>query len=243
MPSPRSRSFSFVVAVAVASAASAAFAACTSNGNVVIDDDASTSSRDGGTSIDSAIPKRDSATADDSSTGYDPSKVCAQELAYLQACGVEAKDVNCTATGFEAWCKENQTKVDSEQRARARAQCLVAPNCASRDRNACIYDVYNTLTLGPAQQKLVADYCQTCEPGVATCTTTKSRYDSSAGPASVDDIYIAAWELAEPLVNEIDRKCTGAAFADAGADAGTCAKRFAACAGDVYVDALPDCPK
>jgi len=239
MPILRPRSF--VLVLSLSSVSAAAIVACTGNGNVAVDDDASTSTRDGSTAVDATATK-DSAATTDAAT-FDPSKVCAQELAYFQTCDVDPKDITCTATNFEAWCKENQTKVDSEQRTRARAACLVAKNCAKNARNACIYTTYNTLTPSAAQAKLVADYCQTCEPGVATCATAHTRYDEAAGPDSIDDLYLAAWELADPLVTTIDQKCTGAAFADAGADAGTCARRFAICAADVYVDALPNCPK
>lgn len=237
----RSRPFVCLFAVWSSVVALAGVASCTSNGSVTIDDEAGTSTRDASTTADGAV-KKDASTTADGAVAFDPTKVCAQELAYFTTCNVDPKDVTCTAAKFEPWCKDSQEKVDSEQRTIARAKCLVAANCDPALKNACIYSTYNTLALSTAQQKLVADYCQTCEPGVATCAAAHTVYDPAAGPKSVDDLYIAAWELATPLVNAIDQKCTGAAIADAGADAGTCARRFATCAADIYIDALPNCP-
>jgi hypothetical protein len=56
----------------------------------------------------------------------------------------------------------------------------------------------------------------------------------------VPDIFIAAWELSDPLTSDIDTKCTGSAL-DGGADAG-CVRAFADCAGGLYIDRLPNCP-
>jgi hypothetical protein len=212
--------------------------ACTGNGTVDIDDDAS-ATRDA-----SATPQ-DAAGKDggDAQAPFDPGAVCAQELAYFTTCKVDPKDVNCGVEKFEAWCKDNQTKTESDQLVRAKASCLVAKNCSEESRKGCIYESYAAQGLSPAQKKLVDDYCATCEPGVPTCATAHTTYDPKKGIDSIDDLFIAAWELAEPLVAQIHAKCTGPAIADAGADAGTCERRFAQCAGGIYVDALPNCPK
>jgi hypothetical protein len=62
-------------------------------------------------------------------------------------------------------------------------------------------------------------------------------------------VFVAAWELSDTLDDEIRTKCTGtaldagvAAALDAGGDAAPCYKAFDNCAGDLYVNALPDCP-
>ena len=84
-------------------------------------------------------------------------------------------------------------------------------------------------------------YCAQCEPSdTAGCATRAIAYDSSAGAT---DLFIAAWELSDALVDEIRTQCTGVADSgpgDGGADA--CAKAFGDCSGGIYVDHLPDCP-
>ena len=213
---------------------------CATNGNVAVEDDA-TVSRDAAGTTDAS--PADGAVTGDGATTFDPSKVCAQELAYFEICKIDPKDINCTTAKFEAWCKGTQSATDSEQRVRAKANCLDAKHCNPTSLKSCIYETYNTLALTPAQSKLAADYCATCEPGSASCATSHTTYSPAKGPGSIDDLYLAAWELSEKLVVAIDQKCTGPAIAYAGADAGTCDRRFARCAGDLYIDALPDCPK
>ncbi len=218
--------------------------ACTSNGAVIADEDASTTTVP---RTDAAPPPVDSGPSVDARTdgpaSFDPSKVCAQELEYFAVCKTPPNDINCTATKFEAWCTLNQAATDSAQRVRARAACLDAKHCTSSVLKDCLYKSYGTQQQTPAQAKLVADYCATCEPADATCATRKIAYDAAKGPSSIDDVYLAAWELSEALTVAIDQKCTGPAIADAGADAGSCQKRFGNCAGSLFVDALPDCPK
>ncbi len=226
--------------VTFAAAASALYACSTGNGDVDIDDE-NGPGREAGTTTgtDSSTAKTDSSTTTgDSSAPFDPSKVCAQELAYLNVC---KKPVECAAN-FEAWCKTNQAATDSEQRVRAKAACLDVTHCDKASRDDCIYKSYNTQKLSANQQKLLDDYCATCEPGVSSCAQ-KYVYSETKGPDSVDDIYIAVWELSDALVTQADQKCTGPAVADAGSDAGTCARRFAVCAGNLFVDALTVCPK
>ncbi len=235
----RSRPIVVLSALVVGLAAATAAVACTSNGNVIEDEEAGTTREAGTPTPDAKAP--DGGSLDGSA--FDPSKVCAQELAYFDACKIDPKEVNCTPAKFEAWCSTNQSATDSAQRVRAKAACLDVKHCNASDLKGCIYETYNTLSLSPAQTKLVADYCATCEPGSSACAQNHVKYNPSKGPGSIDDLYLAAWELSENLVVAIDQKCTGAAVADAGADAGTCDRRFAQCAGGLFVDALPDCPK
>jgi hypothetical protein len=61
-------------------------------------------------------------------------------------------------------------------------------------------------------------------------------------PSSVSDLFVAAWELSDSLVDQVRTMCTGSAL-DAGSADGGCASAFSDCAGGVYVDSLPDCPK
>jgi hypothetical protein len=230
--------------VTFVAAASALYACSTGNGDVDIDD-VNAPGREAGTTTgtDSSTSKTDSSTTTgDSAAPFDPSKVCAQELAYFNVCKKSPTDINCTAAGYEAWCKINQDATDSEQRVRAKAACLDVSHCDKASLADCIYKSYNTQKLSANQQKLLTDYCATCEPGVASCAQ-KYVYSETKGPDSVDDVYIAVWELSDALVTQADQKCTGPAVADAGSDAGTCARRFAVCAGNLYVDALPACPK
>lgn len=230
--------------VTFVAAASALYACSTGNGDVDIDD-VNAPGREAGTTTggDSSTSKNDSSTTTgDASAPFDPSKVCAQELAYFNVCKKSPTDINCTAAGYEAWCKINQDATDSEQRVRAKAACLDVAHCDKASLADCIYKSYNTQKLSANQQKLLTDYCATCEPGVASCAQ-KYVYSETKGPDSVDDVYIAVWELSDALVTQADQKCTGPAVADAGSDAGTCARRFAVCAGNLYVDALPACPK
>ncbi len=231
--------------VALAAVPLSSVYACTTNGTVIPDEDATSTTVP---RTDGASPPTDSATGGDAArpdapASFDPTKVCAQELEYFAACKAPPGDINCTAARFEAWCTLNQAATDSAQRVRARAACLDVKHCDPNLLKDCLYKSYSTQQQTPAQAKLVADYCATCEPGDSTCPTRKIAYDAAKGPNSIDDVYLAAWELSEALTVAIDQKCTGPAIADAGADAGSCQKRFGNCAGGLFIDALPDCPK
>lgn len=230
--------------VAFAAVPAASLYACTTNGTVIADDDATSPTVP---RTDAASPPPVDAATDsartDAPASFDPAKVCAQELEYFAACKAPPNDINCTAAKYEAWCTLNQAATDSDQRVRARAACLDVKRCDPNLLKDCLYKSYGTQQQSPAQAKLVADYCATCEPGDATCATRKIAYNPANGPSSIDDVFLAAWELSEPLTVAIDQKCTGPAIADAGADAGSCQKRFGNCAGSLFVDALPDCPK
>jgi len=166
---------------------------------------------------------------------------CELTRAYLVACG---GDLTCGDAKFDAWCKSNDDAINSAAFRRAEAMCLTKDNCDSKKRRHCEYESYGSATPTAAQTQVVTAYCQTCEPGdQAGCATRKTSYDGAKGTDSVDDVFVAAWELADPIVDEIRTRCTGSAL-DAGADAadGGCLKAFANCAGGIYVDRLPDCP-
>lgn len=163
-----------------------------------------------------------------------PVDVCEAERASAIACDV-AGQLTCGADGFVAWCRERTTKVDSAERERALAACLPGSSCDNASFKDCVYAREAKDTPTAAQKELVTSYCATCAPGDASCAAKAVRYD---GPKSVTDLFLAAWELSDELTAKITRECTGGAL-DGGAD---CARAFAVCAGDRYIDALPACP-
>ena len=172
-----------------------------------------------------------------------PKTTCEITRAYVEACGSDS-ELNCGASGFDAWCEANDKAINSEAFRRAEALCLTEDNCDGAKRRDCEYKQYNEETPSSSQKALVSAYCETCAPSdVAGCTTRSTTYDPTKGIKSVDDIFIAAWELADDVVDEIKAQCTGAATTDAGSDVAACAKAFANCAGDIYLARLPDCPK
>jgi hypothetical protein len=156
----------------------------------------------------------------------------------------------CGEAKFDAWCAKADQAINSEAYRRAEALCLVKKNCDGFDRRDCEYRSYATAKQTTAQKAVVTAYCQTCEPtDVSGCVTRKTDYDRGLGPKSTDDVFVAAWELSDTLDDEIRTKCTGSALdagvlgaLDAGGDAAACLKAFGNCAGDIYVNALPECP-
>lgn len=186
--------------------------------------------------------RADGSSATDSSSsdaGTEAASTCEITRAYTVACG---GDLNCGPSKFDAWCAQNDSVINSESYRRAEALCLTKANCDPDLRRDCEYKSYATATPTAAQKAIVAAYCQTCEPADPTgCATRKTTYVPSAGIKSVDDVFVAGWELADPIADEIRTKCTGSAL-DAGTADGGCLKAFASCAGDVYIDRLPDCP-
>lgn len=193
-------------------------------------------SGEGGAKIDTGIVV-------DTDAGVDASKAtCEITRAYVVECQ-GAAELNCGPAKFDAWCAQNDAIINSETYRRAEAACLVKANCDPDVRRDCEYRSYATATPTTAQKAVVAAYCQTCEPADPTgCATRKTTYVPSAGIKSVDDVFVAAWELADPIADEIRTKCTGSALDAGGTDAATCLKAFAGCAGDVYITRLPDCP-
>lgn len=181
------------------------------------------------------------APADAGSTGADAGpSTCELSRAYFVAC---KQDLNCGAK-FDAWCAQNDQAINSDAYRRAEAKCLTTANCDPDRRGDCEYKSLASEAPTPAQAQLAAAYCQTCEPSDAIgCETRSTSYDPVAGPASVPDIFVAAWEFNDAVTDEMRTKCTGAAL-DAGTDAGDggCAKAFAGCSADVYLAHLPDCP-
>ena len=179
---------------------------------------------------------------------------CELTRAYVIDCnpGPDAGDqLTCGVAKFDAWCALNDQAINSDAYRRAEALCLTHANCAAAARRDCEERSYATATPTTAQKNVVAAYCQTCEPAdPAGCATRETTYDPSKGPDSTDDVFVAAWELNDTLADEIRTKCTGTALdggieaqLDAGGVAKPCLKAFGSCAGGIYVNALPDCPK
>lgn len=223
-----------LLAAFTALGASASFLACAEDAaDPVVAADAGTDAP--GARRDGAAPEEDAGEDAGART------TCQITRAYVEACGA---DLTCGPDDFDAWCEAADKAINSEAYRRAEAQCLTPDNCDGTKRRDCEYRSYGSAAQTDAQKALVAAFCQTCEPGNAGCAARVTTYDVVAGPAAVTDEFIAAWELGDALTDEIRTKCTGAAL-DAGADAGdaaACAKAFAGCAGDLYVDRLPDCP-
>jgi hypothetical protein len=240
------RSFLLLTVLALGgSALTAVVSACS-------DDTAATGSPDAATDAPAdtqrpPLPGTDAAADIDARAD---ASTCEITRAYTIACHTDpdaGDPLTCGAAKFDAWCAANDKAINSESYRRAEALCLVKKNCDGLDRRDCEYRSYATAKPTNAQKQVVAAYCQTCEPGDPTgCVTRKTQYDPQLGPKSTDDVFVAAWELSDTLDDEIRTKCTGAALdagaVDAGADAAPCLKAFANCAGDIYVNALPDCP-
>jgi hypothetical protein len=165
-----------------------------------------------------------------------PPSPCEATRAFVEACG---GDLTCGPEAFDAWCEENDRAINSDAYRRAEATCLTEENCAPASRRRCEYGSYRDETPTAAQAALVRAYCQSCEPGdVDGCAERETTFAPGSDPSQVSDLFIAAWELADDLVDDIRERCTGGVL-DAGAD---CARAFASCAGAQYVDRLPDCP-
>jgi hypothetical protein len=219
-------------------------------------DDATSSSsaEDGGADVSTTdrrqLPGEDAAVEVDARA---EASTCELTRAYKEECniGSDAGDpLTCGSAKFDEWCALNDKAINSESYRRAESLCLVKKNCKLYDRYDCEYRSYATAKPTTAQKQVVAAYCQTCEPtDQAGCIARKTEYDSNLGPNSTDSVFIAAWELNDTLDDQIRTKCTGtaldagvAAALDAGGDAAACFKAFDNCAGNIYVDALPDCP-
>lgn len=210
---------------------------------------------------DAATPATDAPSGDgsatdaarDAGTGTGAS-TCELTRAYTVDCnaGSDAGDqLTCGAAKFDAWCALNDQAINSDAYRSAEAVCLTHANCDGLARRDCEYRSYAMATPTTAQKNVAAAYCQTCEPmDTAGCAKRKTTYDPAKGPNSTDDVFVAAWELNDTLADQIRTKCTGTALdggieaqLDAGGVANPCLKAFGNCAGDIYVNALPDCPK
>jgi hypothetical protein len=203
---------------------------------------------------DAVVADRHVPAADDAGAEVDAraeASTCELTRAYTLECniGKDAGDpLNCGAAKFDSWCAANDEAVNSEAFRRAESLCLTSKNCDVRFRRDCEYRSYASVTPTPAQTKVVAAYCATCEPTNAGCATQKIAYDPVRGPESTDDVFVAAWELNDTLDDAIRTKCTGtaldagvAAAADAGGDAAPCVKAFGSCAAEIYLGSVPDC--
>jgi hypothetical protein len=158
---------------------------------------------------------------------------------FIIACAGEG-ELDCGKDKYAAWCSEKDQKSNSEAFRRAETKCLPNVGCDASARRDCEYGSYAGEKPTDAQKSLVEAYCSTCEPADTTgCATRSVTYDPAGGPENVTDIFVAAWELSDAIVDQIREKCTGAAL-PAGSD--PCEKRFGSCAAEPYLDALPDCP-
>ena len=168
-----------------------------------------------------------------------PGDICTVTRSYVIDCAGES-ELDCGKDKYAAWCTEKDQKTNSEAFRRAELKCLPTVGCDPNERRDCEYKSYAGEKPTDAQKALVEAYCLKCEPAdTAGCATRAVTYDPAAGVASVTDLFIAAWELADPIVDQIREKCTGTALPD-GPD--PCPKRFGECAADPYLDAIPDCP-
>ncbi len=161
---------------------------------------------------------------------------CETYQAYTQGCG---DTPNC-ADKFLAWCALAEP-TESAQLHAARLRCMTQDNCVPKVRHACEYDTYAESSLSTAQRGLADAYCATCEAGdVAGCVARSVTYDAAKGPDGVSDIFLGVYESSDALATQMKTKCTGASLSF---DAGSCPRAFALCAGNLFVDSLPDCPK
>lgn len=181
-------------------------------------------------------PPDDDAGADAATTPT----ACPATRAYTLACG---RELLCGTTGYDRWCAQQERDLSSRQLIEAQIACSTPTRCDAKLRRDCQYSRY-AAPLTAAQDSLLRAFCQTCAPADGTCATTAIAYDADAGPDGVTDLFLAVWESSDTLAAEMQRACTGGAL-DAGADGGraACEKAFGQCAGGVYVDRLPDCPK
>jgi hypothetical protein len=196
----------------------------------------------------------DAAPDDGRPDGATAVSTCELTRAFILDCnqGSDAGDqLTCGAAKFDAWCASNDQAINSDAYRRAEARCLTHASCTNATRADCEAKSLAMDRPTAAQKNVVAAYCQTCEPADPTgCAMRKAGYDPAKGPDSTDDVFIAAWELNDVLTDQIRTKCTGTALdggieaqLDAGGVANPCLKAFGNCAGDIYVNALPDCPK
>lgn len=173
------------------------------------------------------------------SSGGAAASPCAVTRAYVERCA-GANELNCGPEKYDAWCAANDQKINSNAYRRAEAKCLPDVSCEPDARRDCEYKAYGSEQPTAAQKSLVEAYCQTCDPSnAAGCVTRAVTYDAAGGPKKVADVFIAAWELADPIVDSIREQCTGAALPP-GPD--PCEKRFASCAAGPYLDSVPECP-
>lgn len=165
-----------------------------------------------------------------------PETYCERMRGYSEECNLP---LECGTNGFEKWCAQNTSAVDSDAYRRGYVQCATAQKCQTDERRDCMYRSYASTSQTPAQKALTQAYCQTCEPSdVAACAARVVTYSP---PGSPETAFIASWELGDALTDQIRTSCTGGAI-DGGGSPATCAKAFDTCAGGYYVDALVVCP-
>lgn len=216
-----------------------AFAACSDGADVT---STAVGTADGGTDVaarpDASDPRRDGGEEDASAR-----TICAITRAYYEGCGNEA-DLNCGSAGFDAWCAANDEAINSATYRAAEVLCLDGDHCDGADRRDCEYGHYADVPPTAAQVALVGAYCTQCSPGdVEGCKVSSTTYDRAKGIESVPDVFVAAWELSDVLVEEITTTCLGKGAADASEDPLSCAKTFGSCAAGIYLDRIPECTK
>jgi hypothetical protein len=177
-------------------------------------------------------------TNDGGSDAAGTADLCAATRAYVIECAGE-NELDCGASNYDAWCADKDQKTNSEAFRNAETTCLPTVGCDTDARKDCEYKSYSGQKQTDAQKSLAEAYCATCEPSDTGCVARVVTYDAAAGPKGVTDVFIAVWELADPIVDQIREKCTGTALAD-GTD--PCPKRFGSCAAGPYLDGIPDCP-
>ena len=237
------------IAALTGSSIAAVISACASDSSST-----PTGGDDAGTGPHPDAMNADVSTTDAPSSDGGVPSTCELTRAFVLDCnaGPDAGDqLTCGPAKFDTWCALNDQAINSEAYRRAEALCLTHANCTNTARADCEARSYATATPTTAQKNVVAAYCQTCEPLEAgACATRETTYDPMKGPDSIDDVFVAAWELNDMLADQIRTKCTGTALdggieaqLDGGAGVSSCAKAFGSCAGDIYISALPDCPK
>jgi hypothetical protein len=235
---PPSRSLLLLSGLAMGFAvASTIVAACASNETAAVETTSDATADSPRPAVDGGATEQDAGS---------PS-TCALTRAYTTACNKLLPDggdqLTCGDAKFDAWCDLNDKAINSAAFRRAEALCLTTANCDSLARRDCEYRSYATATPTAAQKQVVAAYCQMCEPAdPGGCASRKTTYNPALGPKSTDDVFVAAWELNDPLADAIRTGCTSPADGGAGPDAGACLKSFASCAGGLYIDRLPNCP-
>lgn len=185
-------------------------------------------STDAGAS-DAATPAKDAARAD-------AGPALTGALAWCER--LKSKMLNCDAelecgVDFDAWCAKQAT-TNSRAFESTDTGC-VETTCKSSERSKCRYPGYASIGMSAAGEALASAYCATCTE-VPGCAASIRTYDGQA----VSDAFVAAWELSDAIINDIRTQCTGAALTITGGD---CVKSFGSCAANIYLSALPVCPK
>ncbi len=197
------------------------------------------SRRDGRVSADGAPEPEDGGVTEPSDVA-----ACKTLKKYYETCGGEPL---CPLPKFDTWCLDNTKAVESEAYRRGTIACATAENCDTDKRKDCMYRSYSQSSQSTAQELLTVAFCQMCQPSDVTgCRKRTTSYNTVAGPKAVTSEFLAVWELSDAVVDQVRTNCTGSGkgAVDAGIDGGlaACETAFDKCAGEYFVNALPDCP-